>query len=247
MNNLKIVYKKPTLYSNDTVSSSDDLDSSFCSDDSNNSNNSNNSTNSTNTNNLNKDLRNNILKEITNDINNTNTNPNTTVNSNSNNINLITNLKNPTKQSEQLEQPKQSVNLYDMFVEHMENSNIDFLEFSDKNVLDSNIKKFIQDKNLNQTQIIIFLNLLKDKLDIKSNGNNNDVEFNIEHNTVPDKVPDKVDNIYENFQNNNMINKIKNENLLLNNLIQNDINTWIFICGITIGLIITIMIFIYKK
>ena len=246
MNNLKIVYKKPTLYSNDTVSSSDDLDSSFCSDDSNN------STNSINTNNLNKDLRNNILKEITNDINtniktNTNTNPNTTIDSNSNNIDLITNLKNPTKQPEESEQPKQSVNLYDMFVEHMENSNIDFLEFSNKNVLDSNIKKFIQDKNLNQTQIIIFLNLLKNKLDVKPNGYNNDVEFNIKSDTEHNIVPDKVDNIYENFQNNNMINKIKNENLLLNNLIQNDINTWIFICGITIGLIITIMIFIYKK
>lgn len=247
MNNFKIVYKKPTLYEDDSISSS------INSNDSNESNISicnsvdSNVNSNVNSNELNLDLRNNIFKEISNDINNLYQKNNNTIDS--------------------IESIKNNDDLYKMFVKYINNNNIDF---TNKQIFNLTVKKFILFNNLNHEQILILLNSLKNKFNYDNNSNNNVQNNNIISNNIisnnnisndndsndnvsndnisNDNLPyDKVPNDnFETFQNyNNSI--IFNENTLFNNLIHNDINTWIFMCVIIISLIIIIMMVVYKK
>lgn len=226
MNNIKIVYKKPTQYDNNSVSTSD-LDESVLSADSDEINN-------------NQILRNSILKEINNDIitaeNNQNSNrlESSDINTNTN-TNRNTNNDNNNNYQNLVDNHDKSF-LYNIFIKYLKLNQIDFLSLTNKEIFTVTIKKFISENKLNQEQILDFLNLLKNKINEQDEKNN--LENNIDNNI----------NTFEKME--NFDNLIKNEEYnysLLFDLGKNDINTWIFLSVILISFIIIIMIIIYKK
>lgn len=239
---LKIIYKKPTCYNDNETSSTNssdnsnlnNLDESVSSDDSTNFNN-----------NLKQDyeinqndfLRNSILREI-NDNN---------LNDKKNNEILSEPINNNQNKSD-----TNSTYLLKKFVKYLKNNNINFEELNDNIFFNNIIKKYIVENNIEPENVISFLEELKLKINLPKN--------NLLKNIIPD-TPDtnEIDNsnkilnkeyMIENFQdyptNIENENKIK-EKSIMNLLINNDINTWLFIGVILISLVLIIMVTIYKK
>jgi hypothetical protein len=250
-NNIKIVYKKPTQYDNNSNSTLD-LDESVLSIDLGEINQ-----------NTNKILRNNIFKEINNDIISTSNYLNSNLNSNSS---VDTNNINNNDQNLD-ENNKDETFFYNIFIKYIKNNNIDFLSLTNKEIFTNTIKKFIYENKLNQEQIFHFLNLIKNKIneqdeknkineqdeknkfneqDEKNKFNEQDEKNKFNEQDEKNKFNEQDEkNNFENFQ--NLIQNEEYTNSMLVDLAKNDINTWIFLCVILISFIIIIMIIIYKK
>ena len=102
------------------------------------------------------------------------------------------------------------------------------------------LKKFIFDNKLNQTQIIDLINNLKKlKKNIYINSDNlsktNDIE------SFDNLNSSESDIVFITESENNKQNK------LFNSLVNNDINSWIFMGIILISIVLVLMIIIYKK
>jgi hypothetical protein len=202
-NQQKIIYKKTNDYDNSSTNSDY---SQINLDDSVNSSDTDNNTNNNIQDNIednNINLRNNITKELSSEL----------INITSNNIKI--NLDNK---------------YIDDFIIFINNNNFD--KIKDENTYKILIKSFIMQNNLNQEEIIIFLNNLK-KINMQ--------EFFLE-----------PLNLIENFNTEEKYNEKEEkynekEDILINNLVNNDINAWIFIGIILISFIILIMIILNRK
>ena len=118
-NNFKIVYKKPTQYDNNSISTSE-LDDSVLSSDSYEINKNNNQI-----------LRNNILKEINNDIISTINYKNSSLDSNTNaNQNFVNN--------------QDGAFLYNIFTKYIRDNQIDFLSLTNKEIYQYNKKIYFR-------------------------------------------------------------------------------------------------------
>ena len=122
----------------------------------------------------------------------------------------------------------------DIFMNYLNDYNIEFSKLNNPYIFERIIKKFISENKLLENKIIIFINKLKDKLDVfnKENLINNidDIDINLELNNLENNnyFMGKFDNL---IKHNNMIYDFYNY----------DLNTWILIGIILISFIILIM------
>jgi len=261
INNLNIVYKKTSDYDNDlsTYSSNNsqvDLDESVLTIDDNNLNINNYKLNKQNSrvyeNNIN--LRDNINKEIVKNLNNNNKKDKPTKFShNQKNIRVIENYINDNndtndsnnKTDNTINNSFDSENKYiNNFIHYIKTNGLGTEIFNDVNLFKEIIKFYIINKNFNQNEIELFIKTINNnKLIIFNNiKNSNNVEnSNNVGNLNNAENLNNIENFYSNGDNENK------QNTFIDKLINNDINTWIFIGMILISFVIIIMIIINKK
>ena len=180
-------------------------------------------------NNIDKDLKNNINKDLRNNID----------------IDLKNNidkeLKNDLKNENQIIN-NICINKTEDFKNNYLNEFLNFIELNDydidsienTNLFNEIIKFFIIQNNLDENEVKIFADLVyKNKSFLKKN------------------IENKINNIntQENFNINTQDNNVFNENnnsTFFNKLVNNDINTWIFLGIILISIIMIIMIILQK-
>lgn len=128
-------------------------------------------------------------------------------------------------------------NIFILFIDYLKLNNLSIIELENSKIFEYIIKKFILDKKLNQKQTIDFLSDIKNKFseeNFKQNLNNNHDSKNNINNII----------IKENFQ--NFTEQEKYDNLIYEQLINNDINTWILSGIILLSIVILIMMIIYN-
>ena len=229
-NKYKLVYKKPTLYDNDTLSANSvNLENNL--DDSVESNYSDNS--DTNNNDL---LRKNIIDDI--NIKKINSEEINIEETNIKKINIEeTNIEETNIEETNTNNIKNHVKI---FLIYLKKKNINFEELNNNTTFNKLVKNFVLEYKLNQQEIILLVtqikklsNFLKNKKDVIEDTNT-------------ENINDKNSNLSESDLS-ETININSENNYLLNKLSKNDINTWIFMGVIIISIIILIMIIIYKK
>jgi len=220
----KIVYKKTSDYDNDSFTSDNsqiNLDDSVISIDVKN----NYDSDFEHRNNI--ELKNVINKELTNQIINT---PNVNNDNNDNNIKETSNENFENFEKEYLIK----------FINFIKNNNFNKEDIKNTNSFKQIIKLFIAQNNLTEKEINIFINIIFKYESVIFN------EIFV--------LTEPVEHPIENFKNiaddialseNSILNN--NNSTFFNRLVDNDINTWIFIGIILISFIILIMIFINKK
>ena len=260
MSNYKIVYKKPTEYDNNSLSSNSNdekesytninkkskLDDSVFTNDSESDININNIDNTV--------LKENIVKEITNNLYSTTKEHKTKKN-----------LETPNTQDLNILDDEILLNSFSIFID----KNGFDINNPNSNQLDKLIKNFIIENKLKENKIITLLNNIKLELSKKYNKNNivlDNTTNNLQNNTTNNLQNNTTNNsqnntkFIEQYNNNIEINNDNNENFsnyssntekinvsILSNLLDNDINTWLFIGIIFISFIVIIMIMIHKK
>ena len=126
---------------------------------------------------------------------------------------------------------------------------IDFLKSSNPNNLNESIKNFISVNKLEQNQIIYILTKLKNNSDKLDNNNNTLFEHmkNIENsnNTKSESTNDADEQ--EKEQDKEQEQDEEQEQIFKQILLSNDINMWLFIGAILIGIIMVVMIVVHKS
>lgn len=178
------------------------------------------------------EVSNTTINDLDNSVNNDNISVNNSFYNNEVNNKIIKEIKTDISQQNNMDYDNDYI---DIFMDYLNDYDIEFSKLNNPYIFERIIKHFISENKLLENKIIIFINKLKNKLDIfnKENQINNidDMDINLELNNLDNN---------NNYLIGNFNNLIKNNNIIYD-FYNYDINTWILIGIILISFIILIM------
>ena len=134
-------------------------------------------------------------------------------------------------------------NTLNKFIFYLKINNTTLQKLEDKIEFNKLVKHFIINNNFEKEYILPFLKLIEKNLNVikeeLKNMNNTLLKENFSEIKQEDKV---LLSSFNDTENNNILNN--SDNMIIDKLINNDINTWLFVGIIVISLIILVMIII---